>query len=204
MIRETDVASAIEVRRLEPEILPDFLTLFDGEGFSDNPYWSGCYCMFYETPGDDWDAGAGGRPEHRAAKIQRVQERRTRGFLAFSGGKAVGWLNAAPREDYANLRRFASVDDGTEKVGLLMCFVVAPAYRGRGVATALLEAACDAFRAEGLVYAEGYPPIVPPGGGPKDLPWPAHNYHGPLAMYEKAGFDRVGDDGRFAVMRRKL
>ncbi len=203
-IQESGVASAIEVRRLGPDTLPDFLSLFDGEAFTDNPYWSGCYCMFYETPGDDWDAGATGAPGHRAAKIERVREGRTRGFVAYADGKGVGWLNAAPREGYANLRSFSSVDDGTAKVGLLMCFVVAPSFRGRGVATALLDAACDAFRAEGLAYAEGYPPIVPPRTQPFEMPWSAHNYHGPLAMYEKAGFQRVRDEGRFAVMRKTL
>ncbi|MFN2520804.1 MAG: N-acetyltransferase family protein [Candidatus Limnocylindria bacterium] len=198
------VAGGIEVRPLDDQTLPAFLSLFDGDAFSDNPHWAGCYCMFYETPGDDWDAGATGAAEHRAARIDLVRKGRARGFVAYADGKAVGWLNAGPRDRYANLRGFAEVDDGTGKVGLLMCFVVAPSHRGRGVATALLDAACEAFRAEGLQYAEGYPPIVPPQKQPFEMPWPAHNYHGPLAMYEKAGFERVRDAGRYAVMRKRL
>ena len=51
----------IEVRELKPELLQDYLRFFD-QAFSDFPHWAGCYCGFYDTPGQDWDPTAKAGP----------------------------------------------------------------------------------------------------------------------------------------------
>ncbi|CAN5141252.1 hypothetical protein BH18CHL2_BH18CHL2_04540 [soil metagenome] len=192
----------LEIRALAPENVDELLAFFDRDAFADNTWWSGCYCYFYHSPGDEWDAGSDKAAEHREAKRRHALAGRSHGFLAYAGGKVVGWLNAAPRESYENPRGFGEARDGTPGVGALMCFVVAPGHRRRGVARALLRAACDGFKRASLRYAEGYARVAP-----KRDDWETFDtmsYHGPLALYEAEGFTRIRDLGAYAIMRKTL
>ena len=152
-------AVKVEVRELTPELLDDYLRFFDKDAFTDFPEWSGCYCGFYDTPGDDWDASAKAGPAHRVARAERIRSGRANGLLAIADGRVVGWCNAQARSNFLNMRRYATVvDDPTEPVGSIMCFLVAPGHRGKGIGRALLNAACDKFlrdrvtRRRGLSY----------------------------------------------------
>jgi GNAT superfamily N-acetyltransferase len=198
----------LKIKSLTPALLPDFLAFFDHEAFADNPEWAGCFCVYYHVARDDWLA----LPMPESADKQVVRERKHRdlacgliaanamsGFLAYAGDRVVGWCNAGRREAYQNAHEYAQARDATGNVGAVMCFVVAATHRRRGVASALLEAACDALRADGLEYAEAYPSLNPEGPNRE-----AAIYHGTIDMYAKAGFERVRDLEDFAVMRRRL
>lgn len=93
-------ALEVTVCELKPELLDDYLRFFDKEAFIDFPYWSGCYCGFYETSGDDWDASAEAGPAHRVAKADRIRTGKSRGLLAHADSKVVGWCNAQRRTDF--------------------------------------------------------------------------------------------------------
>jgi GNAT superfamily N-acetyltransferase len=194
----------ITVRQLKPELVDDFLRFFDKEAFTDFPEWSGCYCGFYETPGTDWEAGPEAAPTHRIEKAERIRAGRATGFLAYADGKVVGWCNGQRRSNFANMRRYSVVvDDPAEPVASIMCFLVAPGYRGRRVGTSLLNSACDVFRLDGLKIAEGYPTTHPPKRD-WEIPWAEENYKGPLSIYLKNGFKIHRQFERFAVVRRQL
>ena len=47
--------------------------------------------------------------------------------------------------------------DKYERVGSIVCFVVASSHRNQGVASHLLNAACQKFSQRGLEAAEAYP-----------------------------------------------
>ncbi len=194
----------VTVRELNPALLNDFLHFFDKEAFTDFPEWSECYCGFYETPGENWDASAESGPEHRAAKTERIQAGKAHGLLAYVDGKVVGWCNAQRRSAFTNMRRYSVViEDPAEPVGSIMCFLVAPPYRGQGVCTALLNAACDTFLSDNLKIAEGYPTTSPPKRD-REIPWAEENYKGPLSIYLKAGFKVHRQLERFAIVRKNL
>ncbi len=95
------------------------------------------------------------------------------------------------------------VDDPTELVGSIMCFLVAPDYRGKGIGRALLNAACETFRNDGLEIAEGYPTMTRSNPEWK-IPWAEENYKGSLNMYLKAGFKVHRQLDRFAIVRKQL
>jgi GNAT superfamily N-acetyltransferase len=82
------------------------------------------------------------------------------------------------------------------------CFVIAPAYRGHGIATRLLDQACAQFARDGMETAEGHPATDPESE--------AGAYRGPLDMYRAAGFQPVDagdpscDGARTTVVRRPL
>jgi GNAT superfamily N-acetyltransferase len=145
----------ITVRELKPELLSDYLSLFD-KAFTDFPDWAGCYCGFYETEKKDWGPSEKDGPEHRKWKSGQISAGRARGLLAYVGGNPVGWCNAQPRARFANMRSYSvALTDPLESVGSIMCFLVAPDHRGKSVGTALLNGACELFHHTGLAIAEG-------------------------------------------------
>jgi GNAT superfamily N-acetyltransferase len=184
-----------EIRALSPGLLNDYLAFFDHDAFSDNPRWASCYCHFNHALHEEkpWkDRGAG---ENRSAVSGRIAGGGMRGYLAYVDGKPVGWCNACPRSWITTLEG-VPLAGPPEKTGCIICFVIARPFRGQGLATRLLEAACEGFRREGFEYAEG----LPPEAAGDD----AANHHGTLSMFLKAGFERV--DARYGVVlvRRKL
>lgn len=193
----------IEIRELKPSLVPDYLSFFD-KAFSDFPDWAGCYCGFYDTLGADWDASAEAIVEHRAARSALISAGKAQGLLAYIDSKPVGWCNAQPRANFANMRSYrVALTDPSESVGSIMCFIVAPEYRGKGVCTALLRAACDKFRRDGLQIAEGYPTTNSQKRFGK-IPWAEANYKGPLNVYLKNGFEIHKQFERFAIVRKSL
>ena len=43
----------IAIKALSLDLIDDFLYFFDEIAFTDNPEWSGCYCVFYHHNGDE-------------------------------------------------------------------------------------------------------------------------------------------------------
>ena len=82
-----------------------------------------------------------------------------------------------------------------ESVGAIMCFLVEHSHRGQGVARALLDAACDGLRRQGLRIAEANPRLAASTA--------AENHFGPLNLYLTAGFlvHREDTDGSVYVRR---
>ncbi len=191
------------VRELKPELLGDYLKFFD-QAFTDFPHWAGCYCGFYDTHVDTWDPTTRAGPEHRAARSDLIRTGRAQGLLAYADEKPVGWCNAQPRASFANMRHYkAAMDNPREPVGSIMCFLVAPEYRAKGVGTALVNAACDKFQRDGLQVAEGYP-TTNPSKQSWEVPWAEENYKGSLNMYLKNGFKIHRQLERFAIVRKQL
>ena len=183
----------VQVRALTPALRPDFLTFFDGTAFSDNPKWSSCYCQcFYEDHRVvKWSARTA--PENRARACERIDGALMQGYLAYLDGAPVGWCSAAPRT------LLHALDDepipDAEQVGTIICFLVEPSHRGRGVARQLLEAACDGLRQQGLRVAEGHPRTQSDSA--------AANHFGPLSLYLSAGFSVYREDGDGSVTVRR-
>ena len=183
----------VEVRTLSPELLGDFLRFFDGTAFSDNPEWSSCYCQcFYEDHSVvKWAERTAS--QNRAKACERIEGGLMQGHLAFMDGAPVGWCNSAPR------KLLHALDDeptpNAELVGAIVCFLVEPSHRGRGVARHLLEAACEGLRRQGLRIAEANPRT--------EATTSAENHFGPLNLYLSVGFTvhRTDEDGSVYVRR---
>ena len=174
----------ITVKPLSPELTEDWFSFFNLRAFTDNPPWGGCWCQFPQMSKEDairvrenpeW-YGEGGivRWQHRTRAI--------RGYLAYVDGFAIGWCNA---NDRANLPVEAAFGPShyapaERKEKAVLCFEIAPEYRGRGVATALLQRVIDDARAEGFNAVEAYPSL------PRKRD--EHDFRGPIRLFEKAGF----------------
>jgi GNAT superfamily N-acetyltransferase len=80
----------------------------------------------------------------------------------------------------------------------VVCFEIAPEYRGKGVATALLNRVMADAKIEGYLAVVSFPVVRN-----ERYEWDSH---GPIRLYEKAGFVKVTEvdrDGRI-TMRKEL
>lgn len=170
------------VAPLRPADLDAWLDFFDHRAFSDNPEWGTCYCRAFRVAhGEDWDAacaaGANRQPMCEAIRAGQVG-----GTLAWEDGRVVGWVQHGPARAFTT--PFGPLFPGLQEqadVGAVVCFVIAPEARGRGVARALLRGALDQLRAAGFreVVARAAP----------ETDDGAHQFTGPLALYRAEGFE---------------
>ena len=181
----------VEVHPAAGGRVADVLAFFDHEVFADNPGWASCYCRFHHVAGTEW----GERPAatNRGDLEAGLDSGRTTAFVATVDGRLAGWCNASLRREYPAHRDGSPDDDDTAAI---VCFAVAPPYRGHGVARRLVDATIDGLRAANVRAVEAYPVRDPASG--------AAAYHGTVPMFEAAGFAIVRDDDTGIVMRRTL
>lgn len=77
----------------------------------------------------------------------------------------------------------------------MVCFEIAPEYRRKGVATALLNRVIDDAIKEGFSAVIGFPVV-------RDE-WFEWDCFGPLWLYEKLGFIKVAEREKNAIVMRK-
>ena len=202
----------ITIKPLAPELKDDYFDFFNNRAFTDNPPWGGCYCTNFQMTKDEmktqfWDQIEvyGGGQENfmrvlREIVVRQIDTGVLRGYLAYAGGLAIGWCNANDKKNYP-----AQIADGSrlfeptgKKEIAVVCFEIAPDYRGMGVATALLNRVVADAAAEGYTAVEGFPRKHDNG---KRDEW---DFTGPARLYEKTGFTAIaGVDGK-VVMRKEL
>jgi GNAT superfamily N-acetyltransferase len=189
-IQRLDVAGPIEIVPVTPDSAEDVARFFDVDAFPDNPWWGACYCMFFPLGGrlnEDW--GEEPWQENRQNQVERIQEGRTTGMLAYARGKLVGWCNATARAEFPSV---ATGDD--EGVASVVCFVVSPPYRRHGVATALLDGVVSTFGDHGFDRLEAYPV--------RDAADQRRAFHGTVDLFARAGFEIVTEEP--LVMSREM
>jgi GNAT superfamily N-acetyltransferase len=189
MSRHAGSTSTVTVRPVTSERLADL------EAFSrSHGTFRYCSCQRWRMTSTEFRTSG---KEDRVARLeQAVADGTPVGVLGYRDDVPVGWCSIAPRETYLSLERsrvLPRVDDLA--VWSVVCLYVVGEARGSGVAAALLEGAVDYARASGAVAVEGYP-VTP------DMK--SYTHMGPLAVFERAGFEDVTPPGRTRkVMRRR-
>ena len=180
MPAQTAVPPALECHPVTPERWPDLKTLFGEQGA-----YAGCWCMWWRLSRAEF--GRQSREERKQSLKGIVDSGQIPGILAYADGEPVGWCSVGPRETYPSLERSRTlkrVDD--QSVWAIVCFFVAAPFRGKGLMTALLQAAVDYARQNGARIVEGYP--VEPGEA--SLP-PVSSFTGVVSAFRTAGFVEV-------------
>jgi GNAT superfamily N-acetyltransferase len=184
----------LDVRALTPGRWADLEALFGARGCG---IPRRCWCMYYRRSGGDPMA----RPQANRAALKKLAEQgQPPGLIGYRGREPVGWVSLGPRRDFAKLERSRVMKpvDATP-VWSIVCFVVPPEQRGRGVARALLAGAIAYARRRGARLLEAYP-VDRPGRSRDDAMW-----FGAKPMYDRAGFVEVARRKRDRpVMRRRL
>lgn len=188
------------IKDLSADLHDELMHFFDVIAFADNPHWARCFCSFFlSNTVDEYEARA--REHNRAIRSDVIRSGRANGLVAYRLGRVVGWCHAAPKNELPLLASWDPANTRDEKTGAVVCFMVAPDARRQGLATNLLHAACDYLRRRGMTAVEAYPPLT----SPEDpTVWPRRNYHGPLSMFVKAGFEEVSRNEWAITVRKAL
>jgi GNAT superfamily N-acetyltransferase len=159
----------------------------------------GCWCTAYR----DSRVAPDDRPAHmeRACGTEPGP-----GVLAYVHDDVAGWCSVAPRSTMRRLMRSRTIPFVDERdAWSVVCFVIRPPYRGRGLMHDLLRGAVEHAAAHGAQVVEGYP--VETGGTRVDV---ISGYVGTVEVFERAGFTcaaattaHSGHRRRW-VMRREL
>jgi len=185
-----ETGSDLQIEVLTPDRLDDLAGLFDQPG---DPKW--CWCASFHIAGN---VKARAREDNREVVTARTVEGPSPGLLGYRDGRVVAWVSVSPRASYRKLqnrdyREVARADttpgaggDG-ERVWSIVCFVVDPRERRRGLARRMLAAAVEHARANGATAVEAY--AIDPLG--ERIPNPVA-YGGTRSMFEDAGFRVVG------------
>ena len=188
----------LQIEPLTPSRWQDLVSLFSRPGAS---VARGCYCMYYRRSGrHERPPGMSYSESNKRALKALVDRGVVPGLLGYDNGRPIGWVSLGPREDYARLERSSvmkPVDD--EPVWSIICFVVDPQARHRGVAEAMLNGAVAWARKRGATLLEAYP-CDRPGQAADDSMW-----FGAKSMFDRAGFVEVARRKLMRpVMRKKL
>ena len=175
-----DTPATLSVEPVTAERWEDMAALFGPNGA-----YSGCWCMWWRVKSKEFESN--GNRGNKAAMQAIVQRDEIPGLLGYLGGQAVGWISLGPREVFGRLQRsplFKPVDE--QPVWSIVCFFIDRQYRGTGIATQLLNKACDYAKSRGAQAIEAYP--IDTLGQSKAQ---ADLFTGTEAMFHKAGFKEV-------------
>lgn len=184
----------LTIKPLTPELLTVYLEFFDNMAFTEHPHWSICYCYSYHFTGsgEQWT-----KVNNRAGAIRCIKERKMHGYMAFDNEKPVGWCNVNNRGNYERLMKYYDlVYNPADKACSIVCFLVSPDYRRKGIAQKLLERVCQDAGMQDYDYVEAYPD--------KGELSCEGLYTGPLKMYQKSGFNIIKEHDNYYVVRKIL
>jgi len=153
---------------------------------SPNPEVPACWCLSNRVSTSEFNRLRGDeRPERLRSLCAQTPPP---GLLAYFGDTVAGWCSFGPRPTMERLLRSRTIPQ-LAPIGTwcIVCFVVAPSARRRGVAAALLDGVVDYARANGAPALEGYP--IDTAG---DRVSSAFAYVGTVPLFERAGFVRYG------------
>lgn len=132
----------------------------------------------------------------RKYAVKMLDENKIQGYLAFDNDISIGWCNAADMESYVGFVPEFARENACGKTISIVCFEIAPEYRGRGIASAFIDKVCTDAKAKGYVAVEGYAKISDERND--------YDYHGPVRLYQKAGFSEVARQNGQVIMRKIL
>jgi GNAT superfamily N-acetyltransferase len=186
-------ASPIVVVPATAERWPDVVNLMGRNGDK------GCWCQAPRGRAVGYGKAAPGA-RRKALRSQIENDDPPPGLLAYVDGEIAGWCGFGPRPDLPRLERSRTIPKIDDKpVWSILCFLVRPGYRRRGVAAALLDGVVQLARRSRAPGVEAYP--IDPEGGRVDT---GFGYVGVTPMFEKAGFRRIVETAAHSDRRPRI
>lgn len=193
---------SIIIKPLCHERISDYLDFFDNRAFTDGNPNGPCYC----TSPNQSEAeikkmvsefgNHGVKDTIRKYAVEMLNEGRIHGYLAYEKDLAVGWCNAADIDSYTGFIPSFARQLVCGRTVSVVCFEIAPEYRGQGIALALIDRVCTDAKATGYVAVEGYAQMKEKRE--------EFDYTGPVHLFEKAGFREVARQNNQIIMRKLL
>jgi GNAT superfamily N-acetyltransferase len=198
MAMEGNIMNDIIIKKFSPELIDDYLFFFDNIGFSDHEDWSWCYCTCYHYDDEmgkmlDRTAETGMRNE----AILLIKNKIINGYLAYQDDHVIGWCNVNKKNNYIRIiNRKELCEDIDNEIKSIVCFLIAPNMRGKGIAKKILEKVCEDSKKDGTKYIESYP--LKKGKNCFE------EYPGPVKLYENMGFLKYKELENEIIMRKEI
>jgi GNAT superfamily N-acetyltransferase len=195
---QSSLASNVRVAPLTDVSVPAFFDLFLRSN-------SQCFCQYWHFQGtkNEWLAElAEGGAHNRDAASESIQQRTLNGLVALADDVVVGWLKLEPKPQLLKLTRQSVyrnlvLPEATQTM-VVGCMLVAPEWRGRGVARTLLQHAPAFAAARGAQLIEAYPRIADARLHEEEA------FMGPAAVFAELGFKPVAGELPYPVLRLEL
>jgi GNAT superfamily N-acetyltransferase len=181
---------AVQLRRIDKSLVNDFFELHSKSNGCD---W--CYCVAWWVP--TWDGWADRTAaQNRKFREQLFDEGHLDGYLYYYDETPVAWCQVCERDLLEKLvNQFdLSPDPG---VWAVTCLLVAPAFRRKGVAHAMLKGVIQDLKAREVRLVQAYPKR-------SDSTDPLEHWRGPESLIEALGFRVVSADGNPIVYELTL
>jgi GNAT superfamily N-acetyltransferase len=179
-----------EVHRFDPSRRTDFFRLHSEEN---GCAW--CFCTAWWVPA--WE-GWGDRTaaENRRLREQLFDRGESDGYLLYVNGEPAGWCQAGPRDRLEKLvRQFGLEPD--PGVFAVTCFLIAPVFRGQGLAAFLLREIVTDLGKRGARRIEAFPK--------RGVRLEADDlWNGPEALFRDQGFQVLRDHAERPVFSLDL
>jgi GNAT superfamily N-acetyltransferase len=168
-----------------------------------------CYCRFWHFPGDKnaWLERGAHRPEENrnefVSALAAGSAEAEALVAATEAGSVVGWMKFAPASEMQKLysqrpyRTLKVLEPNRRDALVIGCFLVDPAFRGRGVASRLAAAAREAALRQGARCIEAFP--FDGTAVSAELLWT-----GPASTLLRLGFREVARVGPYPILRLEL
>ncbi len=184
----------IEIKPLSKELKEDYLFFFDNIVFEENLDRHKCYCIDFNFLGDVETCT---RKMSRSMIIDRIDNNKHKGYLAYENEKVVGWCNVNERLNYERLiRDFDVIDNLDDKACSIVCFLIHPNYRRKGISNQILKRIIEDYSNTNFDYLEAYPKKG-------DLSNEG-NFKGPKELYKRFGFEVHKEHDEYYVMRKAI
>ena len=193
---------SIIIKRLSPGLIPDYLDFFDNRAFTDDNPNGPCYCTSPNQSEEEIRQMvsefrvSGVKETVRKYAVKMLDQNKIRGYLAYDGEMSVGWCNAADMDNYSGFVPEFARKNTCGKTISIVCFEIAPEYRGKGIASAFINRVCDDAKSEGYAAVEGYADLSDKRND--------FDYKGPVRLYQKAGFTEAARENGQVIMRKVL
>jgi GNAT superfamily N-acetyltransferase len=186
----------LTIKPLTLELADDFFDFFDNRAFSDRKA-AFCYCTWFHFDCSIEEHYKHGQEAMRNQAMEYIAAKKLNGYLAFADGVSVGFCNADDKENYKRIKKEILTDnDEPRRIKSIVCFTIAPEFRGKGIASALLLKVIDDAKTEGYFAVESYPQLHD-----------EHNpfdYAGPIRLFEKSGFIKAAKKDKTIIMQKGL
>lgn len=198
------VALNIKIQELKPDMAYRYVDFFDNRAFNDGNMNKGCYCVYHHwTEKHEYERNRLLENERALCKrnyaIWLIENNMLHGFCALHNNEIIGFANADLKDNFFRLSKDKNTDTwinihNNDRVLAIVCFIVAPSHRGRGIAKKLLSFACEFAEGNGYGYVESYP---------ADGEFKPDNCCGSKAMYEEQGFSIININNGI-IARKKI
>lgn len=192
--------SDIRIEPLSERNVDAWVALFDACGCA-------CFCRYWHFEGtkNEWLTRSSNAVTvncDEQVALVRVGSPQASGLLAMRSDSAVGWMKLAPRACLTKLTRqgaYRALDLGSDLgIWSVGCFLVRPAERRQGVASALVAGAEDWARRWGARAVEAYPHRVTYALHDEEA------WMGPEAVFVAHGWNAVQDEAPYPVYRKAI